>query len=230
LICKAAKGRLKRLFRFSDVLFFVPETGMARRFGRNARKTLCRLLLKPKKQPAPFPDTPSQTLLTTKTCRLLSEQIPKAACGGKHVKFKNKNINRALTAAVLLALQPAAWAESEMPAEQNIVQETESATDAVQADTGSMAETPSETEHKTGWWQIVKDNVRETWRSEHSELYIPLRTWHNRAIYSREKIKTFNEAPWGIGWGKVRDTPHNTTHSPAATVRSMSKMPLSLPW
>ena len=131
------------------------------------------------------------------------------------MKLKNKTINRALTAAVLLALQPAAWAESEMPAEPNLVQEqeTESATDVVQADTGSMVETPPETEQKTGWWQTVKDNVRETWRSEHSELYIPLRTWHNRAIYSREKIKTFNEAPWGIGWGKVRDTPHNTTHS-----------------
>ena len=49
------------------------------------------------------------------------------------MKFKNKIINHALTAAVLLALQPAAWAESEMPAEPNLVQEqeTESATDVV---------------------------------------------------------------------------------------------------
>ena len=36
-----------------------------------------------------------------------------------------------------------------------------------------------------------------------NELYVPVNTWHNRWTYDREKIREYNERPWGIGFGKV---------------------------
>ena len=35
-----------------------------------------------------------------------------------------------------------------------------------------------------------------------NELYIPSYAWHNRYLYSKEKIQTYNENPWGGGLGK----------------------------
>ncbi|WP_246210705.1 lipid IV(A) palmitoyltransferase PagP [Vogesella oryzae] len=48
------------------------------------------------------------------------------------------------------------------------------------------------------------ENMAETWGSSDYELYIPLHTWHNRAMYSAEKIRSYNENPWGLGVGKYR--------------------------
>lgn len=49
------------------------------------------------------------------------------------------------------------------------------------------------------------DAVSQEWtRSMNgsTEMYVPFETWHNRATYDSEKIKTFNERPWGFGLGK----------------------------
>lgn len=49
------------------------------------------------------------------------------------------------------------------------------------------------------------DSVKSEWNNSmngKSELYIPLRTWHNRATYDHNKLKEFNESPWGLGYGK----------------------------
>ncbi len=35
-----------------------------------------------------------------------------------------------------------------------------------------------------------------------SELYVPAVTWHNRATYDPDKIDSYNERPWGLGFGK----------------------------
>ena len=36
-----------------------------------------------------------------------------------------------------------------------------------------------------------------------NELYIPVNTWHNRLTYEHDKIREYNERPWGVGFGKV---------------------------
>ncbi|MFC3532753.1 lipid IV(A) palmitoyltransferase PagP [Vogesella facilis] len=45
-------------------------------------------------------------------------------------------------------------------------------------------------------------NMAATWQSSQYELYVPLHTWHNRAMYSADKIDGYNENPWGLGVGK----------------------------
>lgn len=53
-------------------------------------------------------------------------------------------------------------------------------------------------------WQAAKDEVGSIWAADGLDLYLPVNTWHNRARYSAEKIATYNENPWGIGFGKSR--------------------------
>lgn len=40
------------------------------------------------------------------------------------------------------------------------------------------------------------------WHEGKTELYLPLRTYHLRSAYTREKIDSFNELPLGLGVGK----------------------------
>ncbi|MDF1756800.1 MAG: lipid IV(A) palmitoyltransferase PagP [Legionellaceae bacterium] len=35
-----------------------------------------------------------------------------------------------------------------------------------------------------------------------NELYLPTYAWHNRYLYSKDRIKRYNENPWGGGLGK----------------------------
>lgn len=53
-------------------------------------------------------------------------------------------------------------------------------------------------------WSHVKDTLTQTWQSQNYELYIPVNIWHNRSNYSKEKIDSYNENPWGLGLGKYR--------------------------
>lgn len=62
----------------------------------------------------------------------------------------------------------------------------------------------TDTSEKPGFWQRQWNTVTETYHAPDSELYIPLYTWHNRATYDHDKIKEYNENPWGIGYGKYR--------------------------
>lgn len=52
--------------------------------------------------------------------------------------------------------------------------------------------------------QSVSQTLRQVWRSDQYELYVPLHTWHNRAFYTPAKIASYNEDPWGVGIGKYR--------------------------
>ena len=54
------------------------------------------------------------------------------------------------------------------------------------------------------WWQRTGDTIQQTWDSDQYELYVPLHTWHNRSMYTADKIAEYNENPWGIGFGKYR--------------------------
>ncbi|OMK89700.1 phospholipid:lipid A palmitoyltransferase, partial [Yersinia pestis subsp. microtus bv. Caucasica] len=62
-------------------------------------------------------------------------------------------------------------------------------------------------------WQRLIRNVSLAWNSPHQELYIPVNTWHNRWTYDDEKIASYNERPWGVGYGKYRYDEDNNWHS-----------------
>jgi len=51
---------------------------------------------------------------------------------------------------------------------------------------------------------VVQDTLSQTWQSTDYELYFPVNAWHNRSYYSAEKIRGYNEDPWGLGIGKYR--------------------------
>ncbi|MDR0484405.1 MAG: lipid IV(A) palmitoyltransferase PagP [Alphaproteobacteria bacterium] len=53
------------------------------------------------------------------------------------------------------------------------------------------------------------DDMKETWHSPQKDLYIPFLTWHSRLSYDRDKIREYNEMPWGAGFGKSRFTEKN---------------------
>ncbi|GKX63836.1 lipid A palmitoyltransferase PagP [Pragia fontium] len=64
-----------------------------------------------------------------------------------------------------------------------------------------------------GIWASIKNNVKETWNSPTRDLYVPLNTWHNRATYDKEKTDSYNERPWGIGYGVSRFDSDGNWHS-----------------
>ncbi|MDN0124376.1 lipid IV(A) palmitoyltransferase PagP [Yersinia aleksiciae] len=67
-------------------------------------------------------------------------------------------------------------------------------------------------------WQRLVNNITLAWDSPEQELYIPLNTWHNRRTYDADKIASYNERPWGIGYGKYRYDEDNNWHSVYAMV------------
>lgn len=54
------------------------------------------------------------------------------------------------------------------------------------------------------YWGSAKQALQQVWDSDQYELYVPLHIWHNRRTYSATKIASYNEDPWGIGFGKYR--------------------------
>ncbi len=46
------------------------------------------------------------------------------------------------------------------------------------------------------------DNAKYAFSCGNNDLYIPIRTWHNRLFYDKEHIDKYNEEPWGIGFGR----------------------------
>ncbi len=56
---------------------------------------------------------------------------------------------------------------------------------------------------------VIKDFFSEAWENSkyafncgNHDLYVPVRTWHNRLFYDDEHIDKYNEEPWGIGYGR----------------------------
>ena len=57
-------------------------------------------------------------------------------------------------------------------------------------------------ETQSSWYGKLKNHLIESWqKSDQLDLYLPLVTYHNRSMYSKEKIDSFNERPWGLGLG-----------------------------
>ncbi len=51
----------------------------------------------------------------------------------------------------------------------------------------------------------LSNNIVQTWNEGRNyDLYIPSITWHARFAYDQEKIKAYNERPWGAGLGISR--------------------------
>ena len=46
------------------------------------------------------------------------------------------------------------------------------------------------------------EHLSALWDSHEYDLMVPLNTWHNRLTYDHDKIKDFNERPWGLGFDK----------------------------
>lgn len=56
-----------------------------------------------------------------------------------------------------------------------------------------------------GWWDSWKNDVSITWNdSPAKDIYLPAITWHNRLTYDKEKTDSYNERPWGGGYGISR--------------------------
>jgi lipid IVA palmitoyltransferase len=53
-------------------------------------------------------------------------------------------------------------------------------------------------------WDKAQQEFGSIWRSDQADLYLPLNIWHNRAFYSSAKIASYNEQPWGLGFGRHR--------------------------
>lgn len=66
-------------------------------------------------------------------------------------------------------------------------------------------------ETQDSWYGTLKNHLKDVWqKSDQTDLYVPLVTYHNRSMYSKEKIDSFNERPWGLGIGKsYRDANSN---------------------
>ena len=82
----------------------------------------------------------------------------------------------------------------------------------------AATDSPAAEPEKPGFWSRQWNKVVDTYHAPDSELYIPLNTWHNRSKYTREKIDSFNENPWGLGYGKYRVDEDGDLHSVYAMV------------
>ena len=49
------------------------------------------------------------------------------------------------------------------------------------------------------WWDSWKADLRATWKSDDYAVMIPFNTYHVRSTYDGDRIKKFNEMPWGLG-------------------------------
>ena len=52
------------------------------------------------------------------------------------------------------------------------------------------------------FWGEWKGHVHSAWESSDYDVFVPVLTWHNRSTYDKDKIKHYNENPWGLGIGR----------------------------
>ncbi len=65
-------------------------------------------------------------------------------------------------------------------------------------------EEDTEKTKKKGFFSKMSNTFKDIWHSDIYDLYVPVNTWHNRSMYDKEKTDTYNERPWGIGFGKTK--------------------------
>jgi palmitoyl transferase len=64
------------------------------------------------------------------------------------------------------------------------------------------AQNPNSCTHWMSFFKPMCQRLHQVWDEGNNELFISGYAWHNRYIYTREKIKTYNENAWGGGLGK----------------------------
>jgi palmitoyl transferase len=52
------------------------------------------------------------------------------------------------------------------------------------------------------WVESACQRLHQIWVEGDNELYLPAYAWHNRFTYTRKRLNTYNENPWGGGLGK----------------------------
>lgn len=65
------------------------------------------------------------------------------------------------------------------------------------------AEEPNPCAHWISFFKPMCQRLHQVWTEGDTELYVSGYAWHNRYTYRPEKIKTYNEAAWGGGFGKA---------------------------
>ncbi|MCL1910072.1 MAG: phospholipid:lipid A palmitoyltransferase [Kiritimatiellaeota bacterium] len=65
----------------------------------------------------------------------------------------------------------------------------------------------------TSWWDSWTDDLRATWRSDNFAAIIPLNTYHVRATYDDERVREYNEIPWGFGVERYHMNAKRNRHS-----------------
>ena len=61
---------------------------------------------------------------------------------------------------------------------------------------------PCKSSGKLNLFQSTYNRLHQIWTEGTNELYLPSYAWHNRYLYSKERVRTYNENPWGGGLGK----------------------------
>lgn len=56
----------------------------------------------------------------------------------------------------------------------------------------------------SGLLERTGGELATTWSEGASEVYLPLHTTHLRWAYTRDKIDSYQETPWGLGYGRGR--------------------------
>lgn len=105
--------------------------------------------------------------------------------------------------------------EVSVSAEPDTIPADEPATVASPAQPETAAQTG---DSQPGFWERQWNKVADTYHSPNSDLFIPLHTWHNRAMYDKHKIDEYNENPWGLGYGRVRYDEDGDQHTVYAMV------------
>lgn len=62
--------------------------------------------------------------------------------------------------------------------------------------------TPTQASEENSLLGTVVANISKTAHEGSLDLLIPVNTWHNRWTYDKNKIKEYNERPWGLGLSK----------------------------
>lgn len=63
------------------------------------------------------------------------------------------------------------------------------------------------------WLSNWKNDLNRVYYSEKWEIYIPVHTWHNRAMYDKNKTDDYWEKPYGGGLGKYIIDEKGNQHS-----------------
>ena len=64
------------------------------------------------------------------------------------------------------------------------------------------AEDVSASKSEKTFYDSLKKDINQIMLSKNWDVYVPVNTWHNRALYDKKKTDSYNEKPWGLGIGK----------------------------